>query len=127
VSAARTPSRVLVVDDAVELRELLVLLLEMEDDFVVVGEAGNGAEGIEEAARLQPDLILLDLAMPVMDGLAALPRLRSAAPDTKVVVFSGFDSVAVEREARSAGAHGYIEKGVAVLEVVERLRRIRDE
>ncbi len=120
----RQPCRVLVADDATDLRDLLCLLLDLEDDFVVVGQASDGEEAIRLSAQQQPDLVVLDLAMPVMDGLQALPRVRQVAPDSKVVIFSGFETGTLARQARAGGADGYIEKGTGVIDLVARLREI---
>jgi DNA-binding NarL/FixJ family response regulator len=117
--------RVLVVDDAANLRDLLTLLLEAEDDFVVVGAAADGAQAVERAAELRPDVVLLDLAMPVMDGLQALPELRVLLPSARIVVFSGYEEVSLARAALDAGADAYIEKGTSVLQLVARLRALR--
>ena len=117
--------RVLVVDDAANLRELLTMLLEAEDDFVVVGAAADGAQAVEKAAELRPDVVLLDLAMPVMDGLQALPELRRLLPSARLVVFSGYDEVSLARAALDVGADAYIEKGTSVLQLVARLRALR--
>lgn len=117
--------RVLVVDDAANLRDLLTLLLELEDDFEVVGGAADGAQAIERAALLQPDIVLLDLAMPVMDGLQALPQLRELLPDATIVIFSGYEHHSLAQEALNAGADGYIEKGAAVTHLVEQIRQLR--
>ena len=117
--------RVLVVDDAANLRDLLTLLLELEDDFEVVGSAADGAQAIERAALLQPDIVLLDLAMPVMDGLQALPQLRELLPDATIVIFSGYEHQSLAQEALTAGADGYIEKGAAVTHLVEQIRHLR--
>jgi len=119
-------SRVLVVDDAANLRELLTLLLELEDDFEVVGSAADGAEAIEASTRLQPDVVLLDLAMPVMDGLQALPAIRAALPDARIVIFSGYEHQALADEALQLGADAYIEKGSTVTQLVEHLRCLRN-
>jgi DNA-binding NarL/FixJ family response regulator len=118
--------RVLVVDDAANLRELLTILLEAEDDFVVVGVAADGAQAVEKAAELRPDVVLLDLAMPVMDGLQALPELRRLLPTGRLVVFSGYDEESLARAAMDAGADAYIEKGTSVLQLVVRLRALRE-
>ena len=121
---SRTPIRVVVADDAADLRDLIVLLFEMEDDFETVAEATNGQEAVDLAREHQPDLVVLDLSMPVMDGLQALPLLRAAAPHAKIVIFSGFESAAIGREALDIGADGYIEKGTGVHELLEQLRTI---
>ena len=117
--------RVLVVDDAANLRELLTLLLEIEDDFEVVGTAADGAQALREASTLHPDVVLLDLAMPVMDGLQALPLLRECVPQARIVIFSGFEHHALADEALHAGADAYIEKGTSVTQLVTRLRDLR--
>jgi DNA-binding NarL/FixJ family response regulator len=123
VSAER--DRVLIVDDAANLRELLTLLLEVEDDFEVVGTAADGKQAIAAAELLQPDLVLLDLAMPVMDGLKALPVLRLHVPNARIVIFSGFEHEALAAEALTAGADAYIEKGTSVTQLVAQLRELR--
>jgi DNA-binding NarL/FixJ family response regulator len=120
----RLPVRVVVADDADGVRELTCLLLEMDGDFQVVGRAKDGAEAIELARASQPDLVLLDVAMPVMDGITALPQLRTEHPDARLVVFTGFHESALEREARVAGADAVIEKGVGVQTLVQRLREL---
>jgi len=117
--------RVLVVDDAANLRELLTLLLEVEDDFEVVGTAADGRQAIEAAELLRPDVVLLDLAMPVMDGLQALPELRAHLPLARIVIFSGFEHEALAEEALAAGADAYIEKGTSVTQLVTQLRELR--
>ena len=117
--------RVLIVDDAANLRELLTLLLEIEDDFEVVGTAADGEQAVAAALALQPDLVLLDLAMPVMDGLQALPLLRANVPAARIVIFSGFEHQALAEEAVKAGADAYIEKGTSVTHLVSELRALR--
>jgi DNA-binding NarL/FixJ family response regulator len=117
--------RVLVVDDAANLRELLTVLLDVEDDFEVVGTAADGVQALEKAETLKPDIVLLDLAMPVMDGLQALPGLRERLPQARIVIFSGFEHEALAREALAAGADAYIEEGTSVMQLVARLRQLR--
>ena len=103
--------RVVVIDDTPDIRFLLRLTLERDGRFEVVGEAGDGVEAIEAAARLRPDVVLLDLAMPVMDGLEALPEIRKVSPESRVVVLSGFNARQMSAEALSRGASSYLEKG----------------
>jgi DNA-binding NarL/FixJ family response regulator len=124
-AAGRPRDRVLVVDDAANLRELLTMLLDVEDDFKVVGAAADGRQAIDMAAELQPDVVLLDLAMPVMDGLEALPPLRALLPRARIVVFSGFEQESFGKAALAAGANAYIEKGTSVLQLVAQLRAMR--
>ncbi|MDP9181543.1 MAG: response regulator [Actinomycetota bacterium] len=113
--------RVLVVDDTPALRVLMRAVLE-GTGFDVVGEAGDGLSGVTLATELRPDLVLLDLAMPVMDGLEALPRLKAELPDCKVVIVSGFERRAMEAQVVEAGADAYVQKGLppqAMLAVLE--------
>ena len=124
--------RMLVVDDSPELRDLMTLAARARPGLEVVGTASDGSEAIEEARRLQPDLVSLDVDMPVLDGISALPGLREAAPDATVVVVSGFDRGVYERLARDRGAVGYVEKGLSpqaildeVLELAGVLERVR--
>jgi len=120
----RAPIRVLLVDDAADIRVLLKLVLEFDDEFCVVGEAGNGKDAIRLAAEHQPELVVLDIAMPVMDGLDALQQLRAVAPLTKVVMYSAYDSGRLAERARGYGAAGYIDKTAGVVDMVGQLRRI---
>jgi DNA-binding NarL/FixJ family response regulator len=117
--------RVLVVDDAANLRELLTLLLDTEDDFEVIGTASDGQQALVVAAALSPDIILLDLAMPVMDGMQALPLLREMMPTARIVIFSGFEQAGLVDEALSVGADAYLEKGASVMQLVQLLRELR--
>jgi CheY-like chemotaxis protein len=128
-SGASSPSRpvsVLIVDDTEDLRFILRRVLSGTGRFHVAGEATNGREALEVAARVQPDVILLDLLMPVMDGWEALPLLRRACPKSRVVVVSGQDRSHAEARALALGASGYIEKGVSSAEIVRALQRIID-
>src|SRR5919202_3004629 len=105
-------ARILVVDDHPLTREALSSLLGTHG-FDVVGEASDGAEAIDAAARLRPDLILLDLSMPGMDGIAALPRLREAAPECEVVVLTASGTEENLLAAIRGGAAGYLLKSEA--------------
>jgi DNA-binding NarL/FixJ family response regulator len=116
------PVRVMICDDEPGLRMLLRIALGLEPDLEVVAEAANGREAIDLAKQHRPDVILLDLAMPVMDGLEALPKLRAVAPETKVVVFSGFQESLFARKARELGADAYVEKGVDPSTVADAIR-----
>ena len=119
-----SPIRVLLVDDVADLRLVVRRALEQVPAFEVVGEAGDGAAAIELAVATSPDLIVLDLSMPGVDGFEALPRLRQVAPAAKVVVLSGLPPHGAERRARSAGAVGFIEKGTPSRQLVDELLTI---
>lgn len=105
---------IVIADDAPDIRTLVKVVLEGEDDLDVVGEAADGAEAIEVVERTQPDVVLLDLSMPRMDGLEALPRLREVAPSSVIVVLSGFLNEDVKRRVLELGATSCVEKGLQV-------------
>ena len=113
--------RILVVDDHPLTRDALAALL-AQGGFDVVGEAPDGAEALRLAAELQPDLVLLDLSMPGLDGLAALPRLRAAAPGCEVVVLTASGTEENLLAAIRAGAAGYLLKTEPPERIVEFLR-----
>lgn len=109
--------RVMLVDDLAEVRRLLRLVLGGDPRFSVVAEAADGFEAVRTAAALRPDLILLDVVMPRRGGLETLPRLRQAAPGSKVVVLSALEDRSLETEVRSLGAVGYLDKALAPAEL----------
>ncbi len=104
------PIRVFLVDDVQELRLLVRLALEEDPDIEVVGEAINGREGVAGVAETQPDVVLLDLSMPDMDGLEAIPLMRERAPGSRLVVLSGHEAGRVSLEALDQGATRYLNK-----------------
>jgi len=114
---------VLIVDDVADIRVLLRMTLTRDEGFDVVGEAGDGLEAISQAEQHQPDLVVLDLSMPVLDGLEALPRILAVAPGARVVVVSGFDSSRMRDPALAAGAVAYVEKG-NIFAVAEALKQV---
>jgi len=116
-------ARVLIVDDHPLTRDALAGLLKA-NAFDVVGEAGGGAEAIEKARELRPDLVLLDLSMPDVDGLTALPQLREAAPETEVVVLTASEDEGNLLAAIRAGAAGYLLKSEPPERIVAFLRGI---
>ena len=101
--------RVLVVDDHQMLREALVGMLELSG-FEVVGTVADGADATSLAAELAPDVVLMDLSMPVLNGLDATRLLREVTPATAIVIFSAFDNAELRRQAYAAGAVTYLPK-----------------
>jgi DNA-binding NarL/FixJ family response regulator len=110
LSAAK-PVTVFLCDDVPELRALVRQAWEHDPAIHVIGDAGDAATAIGQIAALRPQVVLLDLSMPAMDGLEALPRVKAAAPDTAVIVFSGFSAARLEQVALASGADRYVEKG----------------
>jgi DNA-binding NarL/FixJ family response regulator len=113
--------RVLLVDDIADLRRVVRGVLEQHGGFVVAGEAGDGRRAVELAADTQPDLVLLDLDMPGMSGLDALPVLRTVAPATKIVVLSGLPADSMAAPSLAAGAVGFLAKGVSARQLIAEL------
>jgi DNA-binding NarL/FixJ family response regulator len=116
--------RVVLADDEYSVRAMLGIALGMEDDFTVVGEAHNGEEAIDLVDLRHPDAVVLDLVMPVMGGIEAIPRIRDCWPGTKIVVFSALDHTEVGPRAMEAGADAYIEKTKFVAELSDTLHRL---
>lgn len=110
--------RVLVVDDHPAFRRALTSALRMVDSIEVAGEAGGGLAATTQAESLDPDLVLMDLSMPDLDGIEAMRRIHSKKPDLPVVILTAHADPGVEKEARAAGASGFLAKGVALEDLV---------
>lgn len=116
--------RILVADDHPVVRDGLVAILSTQRDFEVIGEAGTGAEAVQKALAGQPDVLLLDLEMPDLDGVGVLKRLHAAGSPTRVVVFTAFDTDERILDAVQAGAQGYLLKGAPREELFNAVRVI---
>jgi DNA-binding NarL/FixJ family response regulator len=114
--------RILLVDDHPVVRDGLRATLETQDDIRIVGEAGTGREAAESALALRPDVILMDLEMPDVDGVEATRRIREAWPEARIIVFTAFDTDERILGAVQAGAQGYLLKGVARDELFRAVR-----
>ncbi|HWF56300.1 MAG TPA: response regulator transcription factor [Solirubrobacteraceae bacterium] len=114
--------RVLIVDDHAVVREGLRAFLELQDGFEVVGEAGDGAEAIQRAVATAPDVVLMDLMMPVLDGVEAMRGLRRAVPGARVIVLTSFLEDERLLPAIQAGAAGYLLKNVEPAELARAIR-----
>jgi DNA-binding NarL/FixJ family response regulator len=117
---------VLIVDDHAVVRQGLRTFLELHDDIAVVGEAGDGEEALAAVARLAPDVVLMDLVMPRLDGVSAIERLREIAPATRVIVLTSFLDEDKVLPAVRAGAAGYLLKDVQPAELVRAIRIVDD-
>ena len=123
--AADQPAcRLAICDDVEAFRRLLSIVFELESDIEVVGQAGDGQEAIDLVASTPVDVLLLDLAMPTMDGLEALPKLRAASPDTRVIMLTGFGTREIRERALAAGADRYLEKGIMPDEILAAIRDV---
>jgi DNA-binding response OmpR family regulator len=114
---------VLVCDDVEDIRRLIQFALTPEG-FDIIGEATDGNMAVELAGKLKPDVVLLDINMPDKNGLAALPEVKAASPNSVVVMLSGFDARLLGQQALELGASDYIEKGTALAEIASRLKSL---
>jgi two-component system, NarL family, response regulator LiaR len=120
--AYRRVIRVLVVDDSAPVRLGLSLFLEICDDMVMVGGAANGQEAIELCQQLEPDFVLMDLMMPVMDGIMATRIIHRDFPHIPIVILTTATDTKLVEAALQAGAVGYLQKGVSIDEIAETIR-----
>ena len=116
--------RVLLVDDQRLMREGLRILLELEPDLEVVGEVGDGQAALETYADTQPDVVLMDIRMPGMDGVEATWRIRAQWPEARIIILTTFDDDAYVFEGLRAGALGYLLKAVSGQELAEAIRAV---
>ena len=116
--------RVVIADDAFDLRMVVKIALEQDGRFEVVGEASDGSEAIDAAMRHQPDIVLLDLVMPGVDGWTALKEIVARCPETRVVVVSTLDAIAVAERARASGAAAYVQKSISLVSLTETLAEL---
>ncbi|MGZ8599673.1 MAG: response regulator, partial [Actinomycetota bacterium] len=122
----KTPLRILVVDDHPAFRRALTSALRMVKDIEVAGEAGGGVEATRQAVESDADLVLMDLSMPDLDGIEAMRRIHRSKPDLPVVILTAHADPGVEKEAREAGASGFLAKGTALEELVVVLHQAAD-
>lgn len=113
---------VLIADDNIVVRRALRQVFQYESDFEVCGEAGNGREAIELAEECKPDLVVMDLSMPVMNGLDAARAIKRVLPDVPVIMFSNYSDKFSEEEARSAGISAMVAKTESVIVLVTKAR-----
>lgn len=115
--------RVLIIDDHTLFRSGIKLLLQRQEGFEVVGEAGDGLDGVKRAKQLQPDVVLLDLHMPGTSGLEAIPLLREEVPQTQIIMLTVSEDAEDLLEALRAGARGYLLKNIETDFLLDSIRR----
>jgi DNA-binding NarL/FixJ family response regulator len=118
---------ILIADDSPFIREALCNLFEREEDFNVCGETENGREAVDKAQELHPDLILVDLSMPVKNGLDATRVLKRLMPDLPVIMFSAYSDSSTEKEARSAGVSALVSKSAHISVLLSNVRRALEQ
>jgi DNA-binding NarL/FixJ family response regulator len=116
--------KILLADDQTLFREGLRILLSTQPDFEVVGEATNGEEALRLAAKLRPHIVLMDIRMPILNGVEATRRLRETQPDCRVIVLTTFDEDELVFEGLRAGAAGYLLKAVSTPRLLEAIRTV---
>jgi DNA-binding NarL/FixJ family response regulator len=115
--AAAPPIRVLLCDDAEGFRALMRSSLADDPSIEIVGEAADGVAGVEATAELQPDVVLLDMSMPRMGGLQAIPKMRRSAPGTSIIGLSSLSAARMAAPSIEIGAHTYLEKGTRLEDI----------
>jgi DNA-binding NarL/FixJ family response regulator len=115
--------RIAIADDNEAVRVLLRTLVQGQSDFEFVGEAADGVEAVSLTERERPDLLVLDIAMPGLDGFQVIERLRSSCPEVRIVVYSGTGAASLNDAVLELGAADCVKKGVPNEELIERLRR----
>jgi len=117
-------TRILVVDDQNVVRDGVVTMLSFQSEMEVVGEAQNGIEAVELAKQCKPDVVLLDMSMPLQDGLATIPKIKAAHPDVRILVLTSFSESDLVYQAIKAGALGYMLKDATRLQLVQSIRDV---
>lgn len=118
------PVTILIVDDDQGFREMVKRLLEREPEVSVVGEAGDGEEAVHRARELRPDVILMDIAMPRVDGLEATRRIKAERPETKVLILTIHNEEAYRRAAQASGADVFLPKKTLMADLLPAIRRL---
>ncbi len=122
----RMPVRIVIADDHEVVRQGLHTILKARPDWQIVAEADNGREAVEQVKRLDPDVIILDVTMPVMSGLEASQELLKARPDCRILIFTMHDSKSLIKALRRAGARGYVLKSRAARDLIHAIEALLD-
>jgi DNA-binding NarL/FixJ family response regulator len=120
------PVRILIADDHDALRTAIRDLLESRSEFKVCGEAKNGLQAVEKSAEIQPDVVILDVVMPMMNGFEAAQKIRTVSPDSRIVMLSAFTDERLLNEAKNVGAVCYVPKSDAARELIDAVQVAAD-
>jgi DNA-binding NarL/FixJ family response regulator len=124
VTANRPVKRIVIVEDHTAIREMLAEILRTDPNYKIVGECGDGQKALTLFAEAKPDLLVLDARLPGLSGVDILRRLGKQLKNTRVLIFSGYESPALVREMLEAGAHGFIEKTAGLVEFKKGLETV---
>lgn len=119
-------TRILVVDDQNLVRDGVITMLSFQSDFEIVGEAENGIEAIDVASQSKPDVVLLDMVMPLQDGLTTISKLKNLIPDIRILVLTSFAECDLVYQSIKAGALGYLLKDATHLQLVQSIRDVAE-
>lgn len=108
----------MIADDHEIVRQALRAMLELETDFTILGEARDGVEAVELSEHMQPDVLILDISMPNMNGFETIPRVRQVSPRSRIVILTNHSHWTYVQEARNKGVDGYVHKGVDSVETL---------
>ena len=116
--------KILIVDDHPAMRKIIRQLIEQESGWQVCGEAANGAEGVSAVERLRPSIVVLDLSMPVMDGIEAAILIKKLRPETRLLMFTSYPTPSIEEAARAVGVEAFVAKSNGDMALLEGLHRV---
>jgi len=125
--AQNSKIRVLLVDDNDVLRSGLVIFIDTFDDLQLVGQGRTGAEAVELCAQVQPDVVLMDLKMPIMDGVTATKIIGQQFPSIRVIALTSFDDEPLMQSAKEAGVYGYLLKNISIDNMADAIRKAYNE
>src|ERR1019366_688735 len=116
--------RLIIIEDQTAIREMLVEILRLDTNYQLVGEAGNGQDGLQLCLDAKPDIVVLDAKLPGLNGVEVLRRLAKRLPNMRVLIFSGHENPVLVREMIEAGAHGFVEKTAGLFEFKKGLETV---
>jgi|SRR5579863_3716698 len=118
------PQKILIVDDSTLMRKTIRQVIERESGWQVCGEASNGAEAVSAVERLRPDIVVLDLSMPIMDGIEAAIQIKKLSPQMRLLMFTSYPTRSIEEAARSVGIEAFVAKNDGDKGLLEALHRL---
>ncbi len=118
------PLKIMVVDDAPFIREIVKQILSGQEQYNLIGEAENGLEAIEQASKLKPDIIFMDIVMPELSGIKATEEILKLQPQIKIIAFTTMDNSIIKKQAEKAGCRGFLKKPFSKSEILDYLKKM---